>query len=133
MQALWKPPFVILVSLLLFLVWPEAVMAAPPDEGEPTLVLRKTIRGDIRPKSVVHSGTGRFFAQNMMYRHHITVYDRNYNLVGTISDKVHLSDYGMTGFVGAYQGAPVEAAFSPDGSYAWISNYHMSGNGFDRP
>lgn len=59
-----------------------------------TMTLVKTIRGDISPKSVVHSGKGLFFAQNMMYNHTITVYDRPFNLVKTITDRVKLSDYG---------------------------------------
>ncbi|NMG07537.1 YncE family protein [Brasilonema sp. UFV-L1] len=94
--------------------------------------LIQTIRGDISPKSVVHSGKGLFFAQNMMYRHTITVYNREYNLVKTISDKVKLSDYGYEKYQGTHQGSPVEAAFSDDGKYAWVSNYSMYGSGFHR-
>ncbi|MEM6347098.1 MAG: cytochrome D1 domain-containing protein [Bacteroidota bacterium] len=97
------------------------------------LRLKKVIRGDIRPKSIVYSGNGRFFAQNMMYRHSITVYDRNYNQIKTISDKVNLSDFNLRGYGGTASGAPVEVAFSSDGQYAWVSNYSMSGKGFDNP
>ncbi len=92
--------------------------------------LVKTITGALSPKSVVHSGTGLFFAQNMMYNHSITVYDRQYNLLKTIPDQVKLSDYGYTKYLGTQQGAPVEAAFSPDGQTAWVSNYQMYGAGF---
>jgi hypothetical protein len=56
--------------------------ASPSLQSE--MKLKKTIYGKISPKSVVHSGTGLFFAQNMMYSHTITVYDRKYNLVKTI-------------------------------------------------
>lgn len=98
-----------------------------------TMTLVKTIRGDISPKSVVHSGKGLFFAQNMMYKHTIAVYDREYNLVKTISDRVKLSDYGHGEFQGTHQGSPVEASFSHDGKYAWVSNYQMYGSGFNRP
>lgn len=106
----------------------------PADQtSEPSLILRKVIGGQIQPKSVSHSGTGRFFAQNMMYRHTVTVYDRNYNLIKTISDKVRLADYSITGYTGWHKGSPVECAFSPDGKYAWISNYKMYGAGFDNP
>ena len=97
------------------------------------LTLVQTIRGTISPKSVVYSGNGLFFAQNMMYQHTITVYDNDFKLVKTLSDSVKLSDYGHTEYQGEYQGAPVEAAFSHDGKYAWISNYQMYGNGFNRP
>ncbi|MEX0268505.1 YncE family protein [Leptolyngbyaceae cyanobacterium UHCC 1019] len=94
------------------------------------MVLVKTITGDISPKSIVHSGKGLFFAQNMMYRHSITVYDRQFKLVKTIPDQVKLADFGYTRYLGTQQGSPVEAAFSPDSQTAWVSNYEMSGDGF---
>jgi YVTN family beta-propeller protein len=97
------------------------------------MTLKKTIYGNISPKSIVHSGSGLFFAQNMMYTHTITVYDRNFNLVKTIPDKVNLSKFGFSKFNGNYQGAPVEAAFTNDGKYAYVSNYQMYGSGFDNP
>ena len=95
--------------------------------------LIKTITGNISPKSIVYSGKDLFFAQNMMYRHHITVYDRNYNLVKTISDGVKLADYGYQEYSGNYQGSPVEATFSHNGEYAWVSNYQMYGQEFQNP
>jgi YVTN family beta-propeller protein len=97
------------------------------------LTLIKTISGTISPKSVVHSGNGLFFAQNMMYQHTITVYNREFQLVKTLSDTVKLSDYGHTNYEGEYKGAPVEVAFSHNGKYAWVSNYQMYGKGFNRP
>ncbi|MFO8066359.1 MAG: cytochrome D1 domain-containing protein [Bacteroidales bacterium] len=97
------------------------------------MVLEKTIWGNISPKSVVHSGDGLFFAQNMMYRHTLTVYNRDFELVKTISDKIKLSDYGFSEYEGEYNGAPVEIAFSHNGKYAWTSNYKMYGKGFDNP
>ena len=75
------------------------------------------------------SQTGLFFAQNMMYRHTITVYDRSYQLVETISDDVVLSDFGHDDYQGEYRGSPVEAAFTSDGSYVYVSNYRMYGGG----
>jgi YVTN family beta-propeller protein len=88
------------------------------------------IGGHISPKSVVASGHGLFFAQNMMYRHTVTVYDRSFQLVATIPDTVVLSDFGHAEFEGEFQGAPVEAAFTSDGRYAYVSNYSMYGPGF---
>jgi len=99
----------------------------------PKMTLKKVISGRISPKSVVHSGNGLFFAQNMMYNHTITVYDRQHKLVKVIPDKVDLSKYGYSQFKGNYRGAPVEASFSQDGKYAWISNYQMYGPGFNNP
>jgi YVTN family beta-propeller protein len=85
------------------------------------------VTGSISPKSVVASGDGLFFAQNMMYRHTITVYDRRFRLVKTIDDAVDPAKLGAPGFPGLYRGAPVEAAFSPDGAHAYVSNYAMYG------
>jgi DNA-binding beta-propeller fold protein YncE len=80
---------------------------------------------------VASSGTGLVFAQNMMYRHSVTVYDsRKLELEKTISDAVELADFGYGRYSGTTQGAPVEAAFSPDGKYAYVSNYSMYGDGF---
>jgi YVTN family beta-propeller protein len=96
-----------------------------------TLRLRDTLGGDIAPKSVASSGTGLIFAQNMMYQHSVTVYDaRTLELEKTISDSVSLADFGYERYPGTQEGAPVEAAFSPDGKYAYVSNYSMYGEGF---
>lgn len=105
--------------------------SAPPNEDVPlvpptpvfpssdgALHLVHEITGTISPKSVVANGTGLVFAQNMMYNHSITVYDRNGDLVRTISDQV-----------GAQQGAPVEAAVFPGGRQMYVSNYSMYGPG----
>lgn len=82
-------------------------------------------------KSVVHSGNGLFFAQNMMYSHNISVYNRDFERVKIISDAVKLSKFGFQGYEGTHQGAPVECAFSHNGLYAWVSNYQMYGTGFN--
>ena len=101
------------------------------DSLKNTLVLQKTIYGQISPKSIVHSGDGLFFAQNMMYNHTITVYDRSYKLIKTIKDEINLANYGYDSYNNIYKGAPVEVAFSHEGQYAWVSNYLMNGKGFD--
>lgn len=106
----------------------RVVLRPPSDRRRLTLV--RTIFGAISPKSVDASGTGRVFAQNMMYRHTITVYASSGRLVRTISDGVRLSAYGVSGHPGISHGAPVEAAVSPDGRYAYVSNYSMYGAGF---
>jgi DNA-binding beta-propeller fold protein YncE len=114
----------------------EADESAPePAPRKPSsrtrLVLRETLGGDISPKSVASSGTGLVFAQNMMYQHSVTVYDtRKLELKKTISDTVRLQNFGFKRYSGTQQGAPVEAAFSPDGEYAYVSNYSMYGDGF---
>ena len=117
---------------------PVTTTTLVPQDGkrsdERTLTLFDTIANDnLQPKSIVHSGTGLFFAQNMMYRHNISVFDRQSNLIATINDKVDLASFGINipdkGSV--VRGSPVEAAFSPDAKYAYISNYAMYGSGWD--
>lgn len=92
-----------------------------------------TIHGDIAPKSVIASASGLVFAQNMMYRHTVTVYDESYELVATIGDSVNLSEFGFAPDDGDYQGAPVEAASTTDGSHVYVSNYRMYGPGYGNP
>ncbi len=101
--------------------------------GDSTLLLKKVIRGGLSPKSVVHSGTGLFFAQNMMYSHTVRVYNRDYELVKIISDKIKPKDFGIDTIEGSLIGSPVEVAFSHKGKYAWVSNYNMSGDKFTFP
>jgi YVTN family beta-propeller protein len=98
-----------------------------------TLQLAKveTIGGDISPKSVVASGNGLFFAQNMMYRHTVTVYDADYRLVATIPDTVDLSDFGLADSATSHSGAPVEAVPTATGSHIYVSNYRMYGPGYN--
>ena len=102
----------------------------PIPSSDGTLHVVRTVTGDISPKSVVASGRGLVFAQNMMYRHTITVYDRNGDLVKTIPDTVDLASFGVPGHPGTSQGAPVEVAFDPSRRYAYVSNYSMYGSGF---
>ena len=119
---------------------------APPTPTVPTtapiIVLRwpadqkalepvATITGQLSPKSVVASGTGLYFAQNMMYWHTISIFDSDKQLLATLPDTVDLKAFGYEVPVGVYQGAPVEAVFSSDGSYAFVSNYRMYGPGYD--
>jgi len=116
---------------------PATTTLVPSDgkrSDERTLTLVDTIANDnLQPKSIVHSGTGLFFAQNMMYRHNISVFDRQSNLIVTIDDKVDLKDFGLevVGRSSVVRGSPVEAAFSSDAKYAYVSNYAMYGTGWD--
>ena len=109
----------------------------PPDgkrSDERSLTLFDTIANDnLQPKSIVHSGTGLFFAQNMMYRHNISVFNRQSNLIATIDDKVDLKDFSVevVGRSSVVRGSPVEAAFSSNAKYAYVSNYAMYGDGWD--
>ena len=103
-----------------------------PPSSKLKLQLRDTISSaEISPKSVVSTGTGYVFAQNMMYRHTITVYDsKSLKLVKTIPDSVDAAKVGIKGHTGTVKGAPVEAAVTPDGRFMYVSQYSMYGDGF---
>ena len=103
----------------------------PSAERELTRVTR--ITGALTPKSVVASSTGHVVAQNMIYTHTVSVYDRDHELVKTIKDRITPADFGHDRFTKPVQGGPVEAAFSPDGKHLWVSNYSMYGPGFAHP
>ena len=100
-----------------------------PPADQRHMVLVRTIGGHISPKSVDASDTGLVFAQNMMYTHTVTVYDSAGNLVKTIPDTVDMSLFGYPGHPGITHGAPVEAAFTPNARYVYVSNYSMYGVG----
>ncbi|WP_446664386.1 YncE family protein [Flexivirga sp. B27] len=87
--------------------------------------------GGITPKSVDASGHGLVLANNMIYSHSITVYDSTtHKLVKRLSDAVDLSKFGFPKHKGISKGGPVEAAWTKDAKYAYVSNYVMSGPGF---
>jgi YVTN family beta-propeller protein len=101
-----------------------------PAPGSRPLRLLEVIGGPISPKSVDATGTGFVFAQNMMYRHTMTVYRSNGTLIKTIPDSVDFAAFHVPGHPGVSQGAPVEAVVTPDRRYMWVSNYSMYGAGF---
>jgi YVTN family beta-propeller protein len=90
----------------------------------------RTIGGPISPKSVTASGNGYVFAQNMMYRHTMSVYDRDGAPVKTIPDSVDLSQFGIGGHPGVSRGAPVEAAVDHAHRNMYATNYSMYGANF---
>jgi YVTN family beta-propeller protein len=110
-------------------VRPQVPRMRPPSD-ERTLSLRTEIQGLISPKSVVAAPDGRVFAQNMMYRHTVTVYSSGGRLLDTVSDAVRLDRFGVPDHPGLSNGAPVEAAVSADGRSLFVSNYSMYGAGF---
>jgi YVTN family beta-propeller protein len=100
--------------------------------GQEHLKLRKTIRGGLSPKSVVANPLGLVYAQNMMYKHNVRVYDHTGEFIQEISDKVNLAQFGWKNHTSA-QGAPVECVFTHYGDYAWVSNYQMYGTEWNNP
>lgn len=114
----------------------QSVSAGPGKAGKDSsasLVQVARIKGGLSPKSVVWNGHDRFFVQNMMYRHTVSVYDADLQPCGVISDRVSLEALGICDRPGTFRGAPVECTFTGDGRYAFVSNYTMEGAGFDAP
>ena len=110
-----------------------STVAGPPDDGvrsdERRLVeLFSVTHSDLKPKSVVIGPGGLVFAQNMMYRHNILVFDGEGDVVAKIDDSVDLKDFGLSDESMQVAGSPVEAAVSPDGHHLWVSNYKMYGD-----
>ncbi|WP_232820416.1 YncE family protein [Brachybacterium sp. YJGR34] len=109
-----------------------AVEETPPGDPSNTtrLAHQERITGDITPKSVVASSDGAVIANNMMYSHSSTLYDaESLELTATVSDTVDLAEFGYPDRAGETTGAPVEAVFSPDGAYAYVSQYSLKGPG----
>ena len=71
-----------------------------------------SIGGPISPKSVDASGTGLVFAQNMMYRHTMTVYNSSGELV-TPSPTRSTAQFGVAGHPGVTHGAPGGGSVHP--------------------
>jgi YVTN family beta-propeller protein len=117
-------------------VAPTTTLVAPDGKSSDERTLEPTFRvanDNLQPKSIVHSGNGLFFAQNMMYRHNVSVFDRAGELVATVDDKVDLAAFGIPDVKmrsSMVTGSPVEAAFSPDSAFAYVSNYKMYGGGW---
>lgn len=109
---------------------PTVKQGAVVPSAQSSLVRIERLTGGLTPKSVVAGPTGEVFAQNMMYTHTVAAYNAAGALLATIKDGVDLAAYGVAGHPGTSRGAPVEAAFSPNGKTAWVSNYAMYGTGF---
>lgn len=113
----------------------EGPVAGPPPipSNESFMERVDYITGGITPKSVVASGAGLLIANNMMYSHTSTVYDaESRELVATLSDEIVPADFDLEGHPGTAKGSPVEAAWTADGKYAYVSQYTMYGADFGK-
>lgn len=86
----------------------------------------------ISPKSIVSNGEGLAIANNMMYQHTVTIYDtESQELVQELPDTISPEEFGVEGYPETVSGAPVEAVWTDDGEYAYVSQYHLDGMGAD--
>lgn len=82
----------------------------------------------LTPKSIVSNQHGLAIANNMMYRHNVMLFDtRSREVVQTLEDTVDTDAMGIDGLSGVVNGSPVEAAWTQDGRYAYVSNYQLTG------
>ncbi|MFK5646516.1 YncE family protein [Ornithinimicrobium sp. LYQ121] len=89
------------------------------------------LTGNMTPKSVMASGHGLMIANNMMYQHTSTVYDATTReQVAVLDDSLDLAEFGVEGHPGISKGSPVEAVWTDDGRYAYVSQYTMYGENF---
>ncbi|GAA2170051.1 YncE family protein [Pedococcus bigeumensis] len=109
---------------------PVEAQGAPGPSAKTAMVRVLRLTGDLTPKSVVASKQGLVFAQNMMYKHTVTVFRPDGARLKSIDDSVDLAKFGVKGHPGTSKGSPVEMAFTPGGRYAWVSNYSMYGQGY---
>ena len=118
------------IICLAFLFYGSALFS----QTETHIRKKMEIADGIAPKSIVASGTGLFSAQNMMYRHSVTIYNHRGERLAKIKDDVNLNKMGFSEYDSdTYKGAPVEGVFTRDGSFLWVSNYFMSGGDFANP
>ncbi|MCH2235191.1 MAG: SPOR domain-containing protein [Crocinitomicaceae bacterium] len=109
-------------------------MSFYPLSQENFIIKRKEVSGKISPKSIVTDGSGHFAAQNMMYRHSVTFYNEEGELLHRMQDEVNLHEYGFNEYNDeVVKGAPVEAVYTKDGRYIYVSNYAMEGDEFTAP
>lgn len=79
-------------------------------------------------KSVVSNQHGLMITNNMMYRHNVMLFDtRTREVVQTLEDTVDTDAMGIDGLSGVVSGSPVEAVWTQDGKYAYVSNYPLTG------
>ncbi len=89
------------------------------------------LTGGMTPKSIMASNHGLMIANNMMYSHSSTVFDSTTReQVAVLDDAVDLAEFGVEGHPGISQGSPVEAVWTEDGRYAYVSQYTMFGENF---
>ncbi len=86
----------------------------------------------ISPKSIVSSGHGLAIANNMLYQNTVTIYDtESQELVQELDDTISPEEFGVEGYPETVTGAPVEAVWTEDGRYAYVSQYRLAELGAD--
>ena len=109
----------------------EAAATQWPVSNTTTMAAESTISEPvISPKSIVSNDHGLAIANNMMYQNTVTLYDTEaQELVQELSDRVSPGALGASGYPESVVGAPVEAVWTEDGQYAYVSQYRLEDMG----
>ncbi len=123
---------------------PPAPVVVPKRIADRRLTLYRRELGELTPKSLVSTKDGAVFAQNMIYKRSVSVFDHEGNHIADIAAKAPRSllelpeDKKWEEWAKKYKkklpqkwvwGAPVEAAVHPDGKRLFVSNYYIQGAG----
>lgn len=123
---------------------PAAPVVVPKRIADRRLTLYRRELGELTPKSLVSTKDGAVFAQNMIYKRSVSVFDHEGNHIADIAAKAPRSLLELpedqkweawakrTGKKLPQKwvwGAPVEGAVHPDGKRFFVSNYYIQGAG----
>ena len=112
-------------------IWQQEPTAAELPSDTTAMEQVDYLTGGLTPKSVMASGHGLMIANNMMYSHTSTVFDSTTReQIEVLDDELDLSEFGIEGHPGISEGSPVEAVWTSDGRYAYVSQYTMYGENF---
>lgn len=107
---------------------------APRPSDESRMERVDYLTANMTAKSVVASGTGMVIANNMIYMRTATLWDtESREVLQTLPADMELTEYGFPEHPGVSRGGPVEAVWTKDGQYAYVSNYDVAGVGFGNP
>ena len=98
-----------------------------PASNTTELTRMETLRDvGVEPKSVVSNQHGLMITNNVVYRHNIVLFDTETREVfQTLDDTVNPAELGVEGLPDEVSGAPVEATWTKDGQYAYVTQYGL--------
>lgn len=98
-----------------------------PASNTTGLTRMETLKGTgVVPKSVVSNQHGLMITNNVTYRHNVVLFDtETREVVQALDDTVDTDAMGIEGLSGVVSGAPVEAAWTQDGRFAYVTQYGL--------
>lgn len=98
-----------------------------PASNTTGLTRMETLEGTgVVPKSVVSNQHGLMITNNVTYRHNVILFDTaTREVVQALDDTVDTDAMGIEGLSGVVSGAPVEATWTQDGRFAYVTQYGL--------